>query len=509
MHESLRKRHNRSKAGTLVSLCLLLAIAVPWLAGTAKVSADQPVIWSKPVNLSQSDESSVHPAIVADSMGNIHLFWSEEVGGEPMLQDEMARPGNTILYTRWDGQSWIEPRDVLYVRGEYLGDYVSVAIDDNNRLHAVWTGLDNIYYSSAPAAVAETAQSWSKPVVVGTGSARSAFESAVAVDSQGVIHVAYGARRDVPGVNYVQSSNGGETWSAPVTLSLPLDRLESGYSQVRLVVDSADRIHATWTTFQRQGFGQGVYHSRSTDGGLTWNTPYRLAYREDDDIFVEWPYLTEFADQELRVIFTDGDGKGRLQRISTDGGETWGEPTVILTELEGINGYIISLLDAAEQPHLIANMRTRSDGTVGLFYAPGAGGGWQPTVPIATDLPYGPSSHYPAAAVRLGNEIHIVWTQLRRGEIWHMKGEVSGVEPLPVMERLPPQEVVQPSPTISISTPTPEPLETVAPSRERGVAGPTPAPVAPPSPLGAVLPGITLSLLLVLGVIVWKGVRAR
>ena len=205
------------------------------------------------------------------------MFWSEEVGGSSILDKPKAliHTGNTIFYTRWDGVSWTEPIDILFLPGDTVADYIAVTVDRDNRLHAVWTGDSNFYYSTALPWEAHSAQAWSKPSVVASGSARTEWESDIVTDAQGGVHIAYAVGGEEPGVYHVSSSDDGATWSSPARLSLPLDDLEVAISNVRMIADGAGNLHVVWQTNEEEGFGQSIYYTRSTDGGLEWTVPRR------------------------------------------------------------------------------------------------------------------------------------------------------------------------------------------------------------------------------------------
>jgi len=382
------------------------------------------VVWGTPANISQTPQYSGHPDIVADGQGNIHVFWSESVGGEPSALRTGNPLGNSILHTRWDGNAWSSPTDVLFVPTDPIAEFVAVHLDANNRLHAVWTGISNFYYSRAEAQAADSGHGWLSPVIVGENSARSFWESDVTVDSANVIHIIYATRGNAAGVYYTASHDDGLTWTIPNRLSLLPDQLETGYSRVRITADSEQRLHTVWQTNQEEGFGQAVYYARSVNGGNTWSRPVQLAYRDPEDTFVEYPYLLWSGQATLDLIYADGSNQGRQQRISNDGGVTWSSPFRILSEMEGINGYIVPLVDSAGDKHLIVNMRTRDTQTVGIYYAHWTGEDWSHTLPVDVSSPAASSAHYAAATMRLGNEIHVVYNDIGEEEIWHVSGKI-------------------------------------------------------------------------------------
>jgi hypothetical protein len=109
----------------------------------------------------------------------------------------------------------------------------------------------------------------------------------------------------------------------------------------------------------------------------------------------------------------------------------------------GINGYVFPVVDGAGQLHLIINMRPEATQVVGVYYSSWLGDRWSPVVPLVNDIPAAESAHYTAAAVVHGNEIHIVWNQIRPGEIWHVRGVIQNVAPSK-LEAVP---TILPSPT--------------------------------------------------------------
>jgi hypothetical protein len=488
-------------------LILLIILELLWLEKTLPAEAQSDsVVWSGPVNLSNTPPNSDHPAIIADEYGYIHVFWSEDFGGERMQSDDPT-PGNSILYTRWDGIQWSPAIDILSVPEENIAEFVAVTVDPKNYLHVVWTAQSNFYYSNAPSWQAESAHAWSKPIIVATNSARSLWESSIAADASGNLHIVYATRGDEVGVYYIGSHDRGETWSTAIELAWPLDRLEQGFANVKIIADKAGRLHAVWQTFQKDGYGQAVYYTRSGDGGQSWSKPIQLGYRDPGDFEAGWPYPVSLSESELHLIYLDGAHGGRSQRISTDGGETWSEPHHIIPEMEGVNGYVFPVIDGIGGMHLIINMRTFAGQVVGIYYARWLGNSWSSVVPVATTEDQG-DAHYTAAIIRLGNELHIVWTQLHRGEIQYIRGIIPSVAqttPLAVPSPQPPPLSPSPAATLTISRPTLTPL----PESTRGrVLVNTQAPSSAFA-IDPLVVGLGASLLLVGTVTLWLRLRPR
>lgn len=494
-----------------ISLILLVVAPLLWelLAGRPVAAQWGGVAWSSPVNLSNSPQSSGRPAIVADGYGYVHVFWSEEVGGESILDvpEQLIHDGNTIFYTRWDGVSWTQPIDILFVPGEAIAEYVAVTVDRHNRLHAVWTGYSNTYYSSAPSWQAGSAHSWREPALVASDNARTPWAHDIVTDADDNVHIVYATRGDGVGVYHTVSPDGGVSWRPPVMLSAPFAELETSYSNVKVIVDGAGRLHVVWQTNQAEGYGQAAYYARSIDGGSTWATPVQMGYREPGEYDVSFPYVTSVGESELHLIYIDGPWHiGRHHRISQDGGATWSRSQRILTDLEGVNGYTIPLLDGDGGLHLVTTMRTVTQIGGPFFYTRWLGTSWSPAeLPFLGGEQTGPGAHWTAATVRLGDEIHVVWnTNFTRkaGEIWHSRGKIAWVTPAPTLA-VPTAEATVPSPTAAFVTPmstaTPERLPLDLPESSPRLASQA-------SPL---LVSAVPVLLLLAGVIAWTRGRSR
>ena len=424
---------------------LLLSL---WCQGAVPAAAQsEPPVWYKTSILSDTPQNSESPAIIADGLGYVHLFWDEDFGGEPFEPEVNPHAGNSIFYRRWDGVSWTSPVDILSVPGEAIAAFVAADVDRDNRLHVVWTGQTDFYYSNAPAWQAESAHAWSQPRVVATDSARSKSESAIVADAAGHVHILYATRGDEPGIYHIRSDDVGVTWGPATELSGPFDRLERSFSNVQVITDGAGRLHAVWQTNEKAGYGQAVYYARSLDEGQTWSAPVQLGYRDPGDFEASYPYLVSTSDSELHLIYLDGWHRGRSHRISHDGGETWSEPMHILPDLEGVTGYVFPLVDGSGQMHLIINMRTVEQ-VGGMYYARWTGSSWTPVQAfIKPGDPNLGAAHYTAGTVRLGNELHVVWQLLDKGEIGHIYGVVPSV----------PQATPSLAPSLQAPTPSPSP----------------------------------------------------
>jgi len=498
--------HETKNLVKIIHLLVVLVLLASGASTPSVVAQTGAMSWQRPVNLSNSPESSGRPAIVTDAYGYVHVFWSEEVGGKSILNipGALIRNGNTILYTRWDGTSWTQPIDILLVPGDSVAEYVAATVDKENQIHLVWTGNSDFYYSMAPAWKAQLANSWTTPEVVATGSARSQWESGIVADDSGNIHIAYATSGDDAGVYHVLSTDGGMTWQAPTRLSGALDALEVSLSNVRIIADGGRRLHVIWQTNEAEGFGQGIYYTRSVDEGRTWAVPTQMAYKDPGEYGVTFPSIASVGESELHLIYVDGPWHiGRYHRISQDGGETWSEPVHVFADFEGINGYPIFLVDGNGGLHLVITWRTRTQ-IGGTYYARWLGTTWSPMELAVPETDQWPGAHWTAATMRLGNEIHVLFNTNfsdKAGEIWHTRGSIPDVPPVTAA----PIPVAETRPSASPTAPATRAPVATSEWRSDDLAG---SPLAASQNLSALVWMIPL-LVLIIGAVAWALGRPR
>jgi hypothetical protein len=300
---------------------------------------------------------------------------------------------------------------------------------------------------------------------------------------------------------------------------MPLARPdEVAFYNVSLQIDPKGRLHALWGAVRANGAGHAVYYARSVDAGQTWSEAFQLAQGEPGKANADVPSLGIAGDSELHLVYSYPRNMGRTERISVDAGETWGEPRAIFEDLEGIAGFGVQLTDAAGNLHIVSCMRTH-DQVGALYYLRWLGDRWSEWQIASLETgTAAPGGHFPAATMRLGNEIHAVWnSQLASlpGEVWHVSGvipDVAAQQPaaLPAVEAGA-QQLAQPRP--SSDAQAAQALPTTIGS-DQGISGGTnPVPNKEPAPVpgtaSTLLVSLAPALLLVLGVVTWRLARKR
>ncbi|GAB4435000.1 MAG: exo-alpha-sialidase [Anaerolineae bacterium] len=479
----------------LAGIWVILLLGLMFLMTTAPaVAQGGTVVWEDPVRLSDPDFMAWPTSIVADSAGNVHIMWSQTLTENPPPGE-----GDTIFYTRWDGEKLLEPVDVLVSReGASIAPQVAVTAD--GLLHAVWyTGGENsrLLYASAPACCADNPRNWSRVRSLGG----PVFDApGFMADASGRLHAAFAAN-DSSNIVYVRSDDGGETW--PVLAEIPGNALLSDEyaASPRLAVDGKGRVHMVWEIGPFPG--RTVMYARSDDGGNTWNVPEEIdTWQRKDYASGFGPLLIDVeavGDDQVHIIW---DGAPTIERThiwSADGGVTWSPyNNQVFPSVTGVgrSGFNDMAVDSAGRLHAISIHGNRN-----ALHSAWNNGFWLPPI----DIPTNGAAEHPHIAISEGNIIHFVWTDKNQEPFinWYVKGKIEGAPKLPAvpLSVIPP--TVTPAPTIVPSTPTPAP----APTPELTSAGTQPLDDAPSTSLASNNPGMAIvvglvPVLLFIGVIV-------
>lgn len=453
---------------------MLLATGADWSLGNPVLAQSPPpnvVSWSEPFNVSHSPGDSSDPVMVADRTGLVHLFWSER-SGEEVTGTGLRAHGNAIVYGRWMAGEWTEPNDVLVSPdGGEIWQPV-VAVDDVGILHLLWASEPGgrLYYSQARVAESLSAQGWTAPVTLFSGLPTAVLPAAIAVDSQGVIHVIYSSRDSGQEVAHIASTDGGRSWSYPTSLSfvMPILREDSLVSGgVAFTIDKMDHLHAGWSMYNREGFGVVVYYTQSVDGGMSWRAPLIVGEKAETDYEADWLNIATVGEGQIFLVWTGiGRPPGRIYRTSSDRGLTWTPATPFMEGLVGETESPRMVVDGAGVVHLFTPARTVTADS-GVRYSYWTGQNWGEPVKIPGPPP--DPGAYPAlrvtAAVSQGNRIWVAWYDEPKGEIFVTHGDSGApiLDPLPFSsapnmgEQPALSAQTTPEPGQSTSTPPPQP----------------------------------------------------
>lgn len=446
----------------MMAVFLLLSLAISQTASRGSAQPLEPA-WDDFFNLSGSPTASTYPAIAGDTQGRVHVIWSEDVGGETenILYDRdgnalidsrgkainyLIHDGNTLYYSFWDGESWLPPMDIqMNPTGSIL--YPRLEVDSAGMLHAVWVGSAGdrtaLYYSRVFSSHATNVREWTKPTILAEDLLTAYYPVDIAAGANGELYLLYSRYQVDPGIYFIYSQDGGKSWSDPLQIFRTYDELarKEGASTLRLAVDAADRLHATWTRYDAGGNGKAIYYSNSEDSGRTWSAPFEAASWQPGWYETDW-LVAGGAGDEIHLVWEgSADIAATYERVSQDGGRTWSQPRWILPKLVGENGFASLVVDSSDTLHLLIVKRGDPDSIAhGIWHSSYRNNQWSEPVLVGSgydnlyemldplDQPdllgmmqgtfTGGGLRYQDAVVVNGNELFVVIVNEYDGDVW-------------------------------------------------------------------------------------------
>jgi len=250
-----------------------------------KKSTDHGAGWSATRRLSWTSGNTASPDIILGSSNVFHLVWSD------------ATPGNAEIFHKKStdqGVTWSPPQRLTWTSGSSY--YPRVAADSSDALCIVWEdntpGIKQVYSKRSP----DGGATWN-PAQMLTGTFENAMAPAIASDSNDVMHVVWGGRKSGDNeIFYVQSADGGATWSPAKRLTWTL----GGSDDPAMAIDSSDAIHVVW--MDNAPGNWEVYYVAGAPGGTTWSAGQRVTWSSGES---RCPILTVGSGGAVHVAWDD------------------------------------------------------------------------------------------------------------------------------------------------------------------------------------------------------------
>jgi hypothetical protein len=281
-------------------------------------SDDGGVSWSEPRDIADSPLPAVSPNLAVGPDDAVHVAWIDRREGDSRIYYARSLDG---------GDSWETPRNVA---GAFPMDAAvpSIAVDDRNRVHIAFHigdvdagDITRVYYVRS----LDGGATFGAPVRLNTADAPAAFPRFnVAGVSGDLLAIAWrDNRRDPDWDSFVAvSRDGGDTF-----VEIPGIQTSLRDWDPDVVVDAAGTIHLSCMTYRPDTIS--IDYSRSTDGGETWTEPVTLT--EVRSRFPFWAYdwrssvLWLFWKDERDVAGPNDYRADLAARYSTDSGISWSD----------------------------------------------------------------------------------------------------------------------------------------------------------------------------------------
>ena len=471
---------------TRYSLRALLLLGIFFFQSSVILAQVTSPIWRNPIDMTQASTSSnaLFPLVLCDQYQNTHILWSD-------------RFGESALYYMNDiSGDWSAPMDVI-TNGDDIRNMIklSAVIDDSTDiLHVLWVDQwikGVLHYSQVPISEASNPRAWMKSVPLALGTENGSID----VDPEGNLHLVYGTSGDdnlEVGIDYIRSSDSGETWSTPIIVVAKKVPFPSDpYAEI--AVDETGRVHVG-ITYRSQDYGSfsEVGYARSVDGGFTWSD-----YELIDDLGTAWqgvstisPYA--FGENDIHLTWHD---PRRMHRWSNDGGSTWSEPDQIMTLGAAFGGANALTQDSSGAVHLVTAINE------GVYSARWDGSMWGPPERIE-DREIDP--HGQEIAICQGNKLQVVYDDRNDSQkIWYSYRTVDAPrlnrQPMPLTD----PSMTEVSSSASSPTPAPENENSLQESQE-SIEIPENANQNPANPLTPLLIASGIVTALIIIVILFK-----
>jgi hypothetical protein len=268
-------------------------------------STDEGTSWTSKKRLTWNKGVSRNPALAADASGHIHLVWDDDTPGRQEIFYRKSIDGGT---------TWSSTKRLTRLKRH--SRFPAVVTDHSDRIHIVWCDLTpgnhEIFYMRS----VDGGTTWTKPRRITWNPGLSNYPS-IAAGSAGTLHVAW--QDDTAGndeIHYRRSTNGGVSWQ-------PAKRItwNSGASRYpNVAIDSGNDVHMVWADISPGNYE--VFYKKSTNGGLSWPMTRRLTWNGGLSMT---PVMTTDTGGKLFVVCNDKTPGNYeiLYKHSTDAGNSW------------------------------------------------------------------------------------------------------------------------------------------------------------------------------------------
>ncbi len=311
-------------------LILLVVVSLSQFFGNTDVTrAQSSQDWSDPVNISNSGKS-LDPTVVVTRDGVFHSIWQMATGG--------------FRYSRSDdGITWTPSRQVLFPFVDK--ELPSLPVIEKTRefpyrlivgpdgvIHIFWINAKGDLLSvRVNSKLLPVPSSWPGNERI----AQSVLNFDVDITSSGEFHIVYIRNDESAGIYYLRSPNGA-IWSKAINLysSQYIASMEYSETHARVVAsDDPDspNVLVGWDVLALKR----IFLAQSTDGGFSFSEVRQAKGPEDTGGFGT-PFGIELGLTENGTLLLWRVGEpGATQcpifsQYSTDGGQTWTDPTTVL-----------------------------------------------------------------------------------------------------------------------------------------------------------------------------------
>jgi len=388
-----------------------------------KRSTDGGNHWTTDVRLTNDPAHSDYPAVaVAGSI--VHVAWADNRDGNGEIYAKRSTDGGT---------TWGPDTRLTYAPSWSYNPAIAAS---DTVVEVVWfdnrDGNAEVYAKHS----SDGGLSWGADVRLTNNPANSWYPAVAISDS--LVHVAWYDNRDGNWeIYYKRSTDGGLSWEPDTRLTNDL-----AFSSSPTVGASGAEVCVVWQD-------TCLHYKYSGDGGSSWSSAYRLPASSR---LPEYPSVA-VTGTEIQVVWKDERNGNReiYAKRSSDGGLSWGSDWRLTNDAASSSFPSIAISGA--NAHVV--WVDERDGNQEIYYK-GNLPQWEPDQRLTFDGNYSfTSSNYARCVAASGDTVHVVWYDRRDGnyEIYYKRSSDDGTTWGPDT-RLTDDTAVSYDPSIGLSNPT-------------------------------------------------------
>ncbi len=292
-----------------------------------------PPVWQGPDEVNSGGSQPAETRLVRSSDESIHAFWNE-------------KNSSRIYHASWDGENWSFGQQIITSPG---GDVTKLAATSaGDRLFLTWEDPgQGLQFSTASTS---SPSEWVNPDTLVEEQPAASAPSIIA-DAGGNVFLAFAIQlNEARGVYLIHSADAGNTWSTPIKI---FDGAAAGWDMVDkplLTRTDNGQMHLMWTrhSLPPDSIPLGLAYSRSEDLGQTWSEAETVV---DGQSY--WSALIGAGERFVHRLWSEesNEHQGIWHSYSLDGGLTWSQSE----QFSGLNnsGALSVAVDPAHRPHLL------------------------------------------------------------------------------------------------------------------------------------------------------------
>ena len=276
--------------------------------------------FKKPVNITTHDGGAFSPRIALDSNEAVNITWGDTLGG-----------GRRVMFARStdQGETFAEPVNISRSPGDAFEP--EIAVDQNGAINIAWEdtapGANSIMFSRST----DEGKTFSTPLQVSKGTA-VASEAHIASDSAGRLSVVWvQGNEDEKQAYYARSTDGGQTFSDPITLS----NTEGASISKPVVTTFQNTVYVAYQNEVRRDMQ--VYLVKSEDAGASFSNPVQVSNADNNKGRAHSAAMVVDSKGVLHIVWIDasivGDDEGLLFYSNTSNGRRFSRQQMILAAI--------------------------------------------------------------------------------------------------------------------------------------------------------------------------------